>query len=48
MAARDLSTIKTAPPNRLPVKTENIGLMKKQLEMQYTTKFQEETNIFHS
>ena len=25
MAARDLSTIKTAPPNRLPVKTENIG-----------------------
>lgn len=25
MAARDLSTIKTAPPNRLPVQTENIG-----------------------
>ncbi|MAZ31389.1 MAG: transcription-repair coupling factor [Flavobacteriales bacterium] len=25
MAARDLSTIKTAPPNRLPVQTQNIG-----------------------
>ncbi len=25
MAARDLSTIKTAPPNRLPVQTKNIG-----------------------
>ena len=25
MAARDLSTIKTAPPNRLPVETQNIG-----------------------
>ena len=25
MSARDLSIIKTAPPNRLPVQTQNIG-----------------------
>lgn len=31
MAARDLSTIKTAPPNRLPVQTQNIGFNEEKL-----------------
>ena len=37
MSARDLSIIKTAPPNRLPVQTENIGFNEETLRdaMQY-------------
>lgn len=31
MAARDLSTIKTAPPNRQPVETQNIGFNQERL-----------------
>ena len=35
MAARDLSVIKTPPPNRQPVDTQIIDLMKKFFEMRF-------------
>ena len=38
MSARDLSIIKTAPPNRLPVQTENIGFNEETFVMQYNMK----------
>ena len=41
MSARDLSIIKTAPPNRLPVQTQNIGYNEETSEMQFNMKFQE-------
>jgi RAB protein geranylgeranyltransferase component A len=39
MAARDLSVIKTPPPNRQPVDTQLIGLMKKFFVMRFLMSF---------